>query len=147
MAAAIMLGCGVLVTPAVFGEGSRVTAAAIIAVALGLAARLVHTGLFVGPPGIRIRTMWRTSTYEWLRIDDFATVRDHDRTALVLQLVGGSTVATPIAIERDTRGWRLLIERRDIFAAARPLMGTVTLGKLVANLRHRLAEARASQST
>ena len=89
----------------------------IIAIALGLATRVVHTGLFVGPLGVRIRTMWRTSTYDWLHIDDFASIRNPERypdlyparTELVLRLANGTTVPTPIAIQRRGRNWR---ERR-----------------------------------
>jgi hypothetical protein len=145
-AAMILVACGTLVTPVLDGEMTRVTAAAFMAIALGLAGRVVHTGLFVGPAGIRIRTMWRTSTYDWLRIDDFDTVRDRHRTGLVLHLVGGSTVPTPIGIERVARTWS---ERMwwwpDSVGAVRPYLTPRRYEKLVATLRQCLDQARASQ--
>jgi hypothetical protein len=147
VAAVMMVLCGIVVAPALTGHMSRVEAAAIVADPVGLAARALHTGLFVGPLGIRLRTMWHTSTYGWLQIADFGAVRDwRGRTGLVLRLVNGLVMPTPIAVQRLGRNWRERHRflREDLLAATRPLMGPVTYEKLVSALRHRLDEARAT---
>jgi hypothetical protein len=142
VAALVLPIAGVLVLPAL-AAGMAWIAGPVVLIALALALRIVHTGLFVGPAGIRIRTIGHTSTYEWALIADFVTVREGGRRALVIQLHDGWFVPTPIFIERVGRDLveRYFLRQQSTFPSTQPHLGRTSFERAVETLRLRQSEA------